>query len=435
MLFSGGGRGVAHLNDRTRDVIVAILGGGRGTRLSPLTDQRSKPAVPIAGKYRLIDIPISNAIHSRMERILVLTQFNSTSLHRHINLTYKFDQFSRGYVQILAAQQTPDSLNWYMGTADAIRQNLQLISELPGDLVLILSGDHMYRMDYRRMLREHLETEADITIAVLPCSERDIAGFGAARVDEEGRIKEFREKPATAEARDRMEVDPELLEKIGIGPDRPYIASMGIYLFRKQVLVECLKNSLVDFGGDIIPASVDRYKVQAYFFDGYWRDIGTIRSFFETHMDLVKPDPPFRFTDAGWPFFTRPRFLPTSRVDGCSFTRSMIAEGTVLVDCRAEHSVLGVGTRAKGVVFRRTLIMGRDPNAWQEKSGGEQVPVGIGPGTVIENAIIDKNTRIGKNVKILQENRPQEADGEGWVIREGILVTQRGAVIPDGTVL
>jgi glucose-1-phosphate adenylyltransferase len=424
---------MGHVSDRARDVIVAILGGGRGTRLSPLTDQRSKPAVPIAGKYRLIDIPISNAIHSQMQRILVLTQFNSTSLHRHINLTYKFDQFSRGYVQILAAQQTLDSQNWYMGTADAIRKNLRLISEVPGDLVLILSGDHMYRMDYRAMLEEHLETEADITIGVLPCTENDIAGFGAARVDDSGRILEFREKPSTPEAREGMQVSAELLDKAGIGHDRPYIASMGIYIFRKQVLIDCLNNELVEFGGDIIPGCIASQKVQSHFFGGYWRDIGTIRSFFETHMDLVKPVPPFRFTDSNWPFYTRPRYLPASRVDGCLLVRSMLAEGTVLVDSKTEDTVLGVGTHITGAVIRRSLIMGRDPNTPVTERG--KVPIGIGAGTVIENAIIDKNARIGRNVKMLAENRTQEADGDCWVIRDGILVTRRGADIPDGTIL
>ena len=423
------------INDRARDVIVAILGGGQGTRLSPLTDERSKPAVPIAGKYRLIDIPISNAIHSRMQRILVLTQFNSTSLHRHINLTYKFDQFSPGYVQILAAQQTPDNQTWYMGTADAIRQNLRLIAGVPGDLVLILSGDQMYRMDYRMFLREHLRKNADISIAVLPCSEADIAEFGAARVDTEGRILEFREKPATKEAREGMKVDPDLLERRGIGLDRPYIASMGIYLFRKEILLECLDNESVDFGGDIIPGCVSTHQVQSYFFSDYWQDIGTIRSFFETHMDMVTAAPPFRFTDPNWPFYTRPRYLPATRLDNCTLSRTLLAEGAVLTDSHVEEAVLGIGTRLQGVKVKRALIMGTDPMMQIETVPKDAPPVGIGPGTVVENAIIDKHSRIGTNVQIINQDGVQEANGDGWVIRDGVVVVRRGAIIPDGTVI
>jgi len=265
------------LEECNLDVTVLILGGGRGARLAPLTLRRSKPAVPVAGKYRLIDIPISNAINSGMERMYVLTQFNSVSLHRHIGRTYRFDAFSRGYVQILAAQQTPTVQTWFQGTADAVRQNQHVFRQLRGDHVLILSGDHMYRMDYRQLLHDHVENGADITIAVKPCSEEEIAGFGAAMVDESGRIVEFREKPSTADERAGMEVAPSLLEAKGVAADLPYIASMGVYIFRKEALVEALDNDLVDFGGDIIPAEISRRRVQAHFFKGYWRDIGTIR--------------------------------------------------------------------------------------------------------------------------------------------------------------
>ena len=274
-------------------VTVLILGGGRGSRLAPLTMRRSKPAVPVAGKYRLIDIPISNAINSGMEQMYVLTQFNSVSLHRHIGRTYRFDAFSRGYVQILAAQQTPTVQTWFQGTADAVRQNLHVFRQLRGEHVLILSGDHMYRMDYRQLLDDHVENGADITIAVKPCSEEEIAGFGAAMVDESGRIVEFREKPSTPDERAGMEVAPSLLESKDVPSDMPYIASMGVYIFRKEALVEALDNDLVDFGGDIIPAEISQRRVQAHFFKGYWRDIGTIRAFFDAHMDLVQTEPPF----------------------------------------------------------------------------------------------------------------------------------------------
>ena len=271
--------------DRGRNVSVIILGGGRGSRLDPLTKLRAKPAVPIAGKYRLIDIPISNAIHSGMERIFVLTQYNSVSLHRHIVRTYKFDAFSSGFVQILAAQQTPSDDRWFQGTADAVRQNLRLITAMRGDLVLILSGDHLYRMDYSEMLRRHMESDAEITLAVLPCSAEEISGFGAVRVDETGRIVEFREKPGTPEARAGMEASPTLLQDQGVGADRPYLASMGIYLFRKESLARCLENEMDDFGRHVIPAALADRRVQAHFFDGYWRDIGTIRAFYDAHMD------------------------------------------------------------------------------------------------------------------------------------------------------
>ena len=295
---------------RASDVIVVILGGGRGTRLEPLTWRRSKPAVPIAGKYRLIDIPISNALHSGMDRMLLLTQYNSVSLHRHIAQTYRFDIFSKGFVQILAAQQTPvDAEGWFQGTADAVRRSMKSIQEARGDMVLILSGDHMYRMDYRQMLRDHVDAKADLTIAALPCSEKEISNFGAIRVDETGGIREFREKPKDAEARAGLAASAELLAERGIDGDRPFLASMGIYLFRKQALIDCLDNSLVDFGNDVIPAALERFKLQSHFFGGYWRDIGTIRAFYEAHMDLVHADPPFDFNDENWPFYTHPRYL------------------------------------------------------------------------------------------------------------------------------
>jgi len=423
----------AEVNDRSRDVVVVILGGGRGSRLFPLTEERAKPAVPIAGKYRLIDIPISNAIHSAMERILVLTQFNSVSLHRHIGQTYKFDSFSSGYVQILAAQQTPGNERWFQGTADAVRQNLRLIEGQRGDLVLILSGDHMYRMDYRMMLREHLDKDADITIGVLPCSEADIAAFGAARVAPDGRIVEFREKPGDAAARRGMEVDPDLLRAWGGSEGRPYLASMGIYLFRKEVLSEVLDTDDDDFGRDIIPRCVGSRRVQACFFDDYWRDIGTIRSFYDTHMDLLLPDPPFHVADPDWRILTRPRYLPPSRIRNCRIDGAMIPEGTELTDCTIDHAVVGIGTRATGVTIRRSYLMGADTKLWTDREG--RIPVGIGPGTVIEGAIVDRNARIGRDVVLVNRSGVAEADGDGWAIRDGIVVVERNAVIPDGTEL
>ena len=413
--------------------VVVILGGGRGARLDPLTRLRAKPAVPIAGKYRLIDIPISNAIHSGMERMVLLTQYNSVSLHRHIARTYKFDIFSRGFVQILAAQQTPSDEGWFQGTADAVRRNLRYIGGLRGDFVLILSGDHLYRMDYRQMLRDHLENEADLTIAVMPCSEDEIAGFGTVRVDESGRIVAFREKPADAESREGMQVSSALLERHGVGSDRPYLASMGIYLFRKQVLAEALDNTLIDFGHDVIPGLIDKVRVQAHLFDGYWRDIGTIRTFYDAHMDMVQPNPPFDFYDSNWPFYTHPRYLPGSRLSGCRFNNSILSGGATMADSAIERSIVGLRTTMRKATVRQSLIMGAEEGLLEGPRGSP--PVGIGEGTLIQGAIIDLNARIGRNVRILNRDKRREAEGPNWVIRDGIVVVPKDAVIPDGTTI
>jgi glucose-1-phosphate adenylyltransferase len=410
-----------------------ILGGGRGTRLAPLTLHRSKPAVPVAGKYRLIDIPISNAINSGMERMYVLTQFNSVSLHRHIGRTYRFDAFSRGYVQILAAQQTPTLQTWFQGTADAVRQNLHIFAQLPGEHVLILSGDHMYRMDYRQLLHDHIENEADITIAVKPCSSEEIAGFGAVMVNESGRIIDFREKPSTPEEKAGMEVAPSLLEAKGISSELPYIASMGIYIFRKEALVEALDNKLVDFGGDIIPAEVSRRRIQAHFFKGYWRDIGTIGAFFEAHMDLVNENPQFTFHDQTWPIYTRPRYLPGARLHRCRFDHVLLSDGSRVEDSEIENAVVGLRGAIRKSTVRNALIMGIDAH-YPGPEPGEPEP-GIGEGCEISNAIIDKNARIGRKVRICNEAGVEEADGDGWAIRDGIVVVAKNAVIPDGTVI
>jgi glucose-1-phosphate adenylyltransferase len=416
--------------DPSSEVIVVVLGGGRGARLGPLTYRRSKPAVPIAGKYRLIDIPISNAIHSGMDRILVLTQFNTGSLHRHIVSTYKFDLFSWGFVQILAAQQTPSGERWYQGTADAVRQNLDIIRETRGKHVLILSGDHLYRMDYREMLSEHLERGAGVTLAVHPCSESEIGGFGAVRVDEGGRIVEFREKPRDDSARAGMEVPGELLESRGWNPGPRYLASMGIYLFDKSLLVDSLENELQDFGRDILPAVVDRTHVQSYLFDGYWRDIGTIRAFYDSHMDLVKVKPPFDFYDPEWPFYTNPRYLPGARINETHFVRTVLAEGSRISESHIEESIIGVRTIMHRATVRRSLIMGAD---YYGPETAERPRIGIDAGSVIENAIVDKNARIGRDVHITNERGLEEGSGPGWVIRDGIVMILKDALIPDGT--
>ena len=415
------------------DVVVVILGGGRGSRLEPLTRLRSKPAVPLAGKYRLIDVPLSNAIHSGMERIFVLTQYNSVSLHRHINSAYKFAPFSRGFVEVLAAQQTPSGEHWFQGTADAVRQNLEFISERRGDLALILSGDHLYRCDYRHMMETHVEHDAAITISVLPCSEEEIGEFGAVRVDDTGRIVEFREKPGTSEAREGMKVPEDLIAERGMSPERPYLASMGIYLFDQNLLAESLAGEHNDFGKEVIPAAVDRCRVQAHFFEGYWRDIGTIGAFYDAHMDLVTRNPPFDFHDPDWPIYTNPRFLPGSRITTTAVDRSVIAEGARIEGSTVEQSIVGVRSTIFKSVLRRTLLLGADSEAPDAAPGDPGI--GIGEGTVIENAIVDKNARIGVGVRLVNEQGVQEADGPGWTIRDGIIVIKKNAIIPDGAVV
>jgi glucose-1-phosphate adenylyltransferase len=419
--------------DRAADVVTVILGGGRGARLDPLTRLRSKPAVPIAGKYRLIDIPISNSINSGMERMFLLTQFNSISLHRHIVRTYKFDPFSRGFVQILAAQQTPGNERWYQGTADAVRQHLQLLIDLRGDLVLILPGDHMYRMDYRDLLRGHLEGGADMTVSVVPCSGEDISSFGAMRVDSAGRALDFREKPADAAARSGMEAPKDFLERRGLGLDRPYLASMGVYLFRKDVLLEVLENELPDFGQDLIPEAVRTRHVRAHLFEGYWRDIGTIRAFYDAHMDLLSPTPPFDLHDPEWPFYTHPRYLPGARISGSRFNRVILAEGSSIDDSTIEESVVGVRAVMRRATVRRCLIMGADPHPPEAPTGAP--PIGIGEGSLLQEAIVDKNARIGRNVRLVNKKGHRDAEGSGWVIREGIVVVPKNAVVPDGTTI
>ena len=426
-------------------VLSIILGGGAGTRLYPLTKQRAKPAVPLAGKYRLIDIPVSNCINSELYKIYVLTQFNSASLNRHIGRAYTFPGFTDGFVEVLAAQQTPENPNWFQGTADAVRQYIWLLEEWDVDEYLILSGDHLYRMDYRLFVKRHRETGADITLSVVPISERLASDFGLMKIDNAGRIIDFSEKPKGDELR-QMQVDTTIL---GLTKEQaqqqPYIASMGIYVFKKQVLINLLKSSLTqtDFGKEIIPAAAKDLNVQAYLFNGYWEDIGTIEAFYDANMALTKqPYPPFSFYDEEAPIYTRSRYLPPSKLLDCQVTESIIGEGCILKRCRIQHSVLGVRSRIEeGCTIDDTLIMGADfyqPFA-EEKSQHEstQIPLGIGANSTIRRAIIDKNARIGCDVQIINKDRVQEAEKEsqGFYIRSGIVVVLKNAVIKDGTVI
>ncbi|MCV3215019.1 glucose-1-phosphate adenylyltransferase [Plectonema radiosum NIES-515] len=428
-----------------KKVLAIILGGGAGTRLYPLTKLRAKPAVPVAGKYRLIDIPVSNCINSEIFKIYVLTQFNSASLNRHIARTYNFSGFNEGFVEVLAAQQTPENPNWFQGTADAVRQYIWMLQEWDAEEFIILSGDHLYRMDYRLFVQRHRETGADITLSVIPMDDRRASDFGLMKIDQSGRVIDFSEKPK-GDALYNMRVDTTVL---GLTPEQaqhqPYIASMGIYVFKKDVLIKLLKESLesTDFGKEIIPDAAKDHNVQAYLFDGYWEDIGTIESFYDANLALTQqPLPPFSFYDEKSPIYTRARYLPPSKLLDCQISQSMIGEGCILKNCRIDHSVLGVRSRIEsGCVIEDTLIMGADYyQAFAERHTNSQngeVPLGIGANTTIRRAIIDKNAGIGSDVQIINKDNVQEAEREsqGFYIRSGIVVVLKNAVIPDGTII
>jgi glucose-1-phosphate adenylyltransferase len=426
-------------------VLAIILGGGAGTRLYPLTKLRAKPAVPLASKYRLIDIPVSNCINSEILKIYVLTQFNSASLNRHLNRSYNFSGFREGFVEVLSAQQTAESARWFQGTADAVRQYLRLLQEWDVDEYLILSGDHLYRMDYSQFIQRHRDTNADITLSVVPIDERRASSFGLMKIDSQGRVVDFYEKPK-GEALKQMQVDTTVL---GLTPEQakesPYIASMGIYVFKKEVLITLLEQNpeQTDFGKEIIPASAKDHNVQAYLFKEYWEDIGTIEAFYKANLALTQqPQPPFSFYDEKAPIYTRSRYLPPTKLLDCQVTESMIGEGCILKECRISHSVLGIRTRIEAdCTIEDTLIMGADfYEPFAERQSGFQkggVPVGIGSGTTIRRAIIDKNARIGRNVEIVNKERVEEADreSEGFYIRSGIVVVLKNATIADGTVI
>jgi len=426
-------------------VLSIILGGGAGTRLYPLTKLRAKPAVPLAGKYRLIDIPVSNCINSEIFKIYVLTQFNSASLNRHLSRTYSFSGFSEGFVEVLAAQQTPENPNWFQGTADAVRQYLWLFEEWDVDEYLILSGDHLYRMDYKQFVDRHRETNADITISVVPMDEKRASDFGLMKIDGKGRVIDFSEKPK-GDALREMAVDTTVL---GLSAEEarqmPYIASMGIYVFKKQVLMDLLQAApdKTDFGKEIIPASSKDHNVQAYLFGGYWEDIGTIEAFYDANLALTQqPQPAFSFYDEKAPIYTRSRYLPPTKLLDCHVTESMIGEGCIIKNCQIHHSVLGIRTRVEaGCTIQDALIMGADYyNPFAERQSdcsSPEIPLGIGSNTTIRRAIVDKNAHIGCDVQIINKDHVEEADREnlGFIIRSGIVVILKGATIADGTII
>ena len=430
-----------------KNVVCFILGGGKGTRLFPLTRYRSKPAVPLAGKYRLIDIPISNCLNSDINRIYVLTQFLSVSLHRHIRRTYNFDRYHGGFVEILAAQQTmhsnveeSDFTDWYQGTADAVRKNLRYIEQHGNDYVLILSGDQLYRMNFEEMMKSHLDAKADVTIAGLPVTESEASAFGIMQLNDSGRVTGFVEKPQTAKQLDKVRMDPSWLDERGIiSRGRGCLASMGIYLFNRDILIELLRSTThEDFGREVFPKAIEEKHVQMHPFDGFWEDIGTIRSFYESNLALASSNPPFDFTDSDAPIYTRTRFLPPTRALGAQCKNSFVADGCIIGDgVVIENSVIGLRCQiGDNVTIKNSIVMGADfyekPEQILDAKQDSKPALGIDKGTYIEGAIIDKNARIGENCRIAPN--PQlgaNFDFEMGVIREGIIAIERGAVLEN----
>jgi len=423
----------------SKHMMAVILGGGAGTRLYPLTASRSKPAVPIAGKYRLVDIPISNCINSNIHRMFVLTQFNSASLNRHIKNTYHFSAFSSAFVDILAAEQTPDNITWFQGTADAVRQSLRHLEPFESDYILILSGDQLYQMDFTEMLTHHRDTGADISIATIPVTERDAPEFGILKSDEKQHITSFIEKP-------KKELLPEWVSDTGADMQRQgkvYLASMGIYIFNRKLLFDLLKNEkkdATDFGKEIIPESIDKYKVTSYQYDGYWTDIGNIHSFFDANLGLTKELPDFNLFDNNNAIFTRARMLPPAKISGTTLEKALIAEGSIINASRVENCVLGVRSRiGSGTTIANSYVMGNDyfetiPEMDQAKKSGIPI-IGIGNRCYINNAIVDKNCRIGDDVRINGGSHLANVDEPLYVVKDGIVVIKKGAIIPNGFVL
>ena len=425
------------MNQGRRDVLAVIMGGGAGVRLFPLTRERAKPAVPLGGKYRLVDVPISNCLNSGIRRIFLLTQFNSTSLHRHVQQTYHFDPFMGGFVQILAAQQTPLNEEWYQGTADAVRQNLRHICHWRTPYTLILSGDQLYRMDFRELLALHEDRNADVTIAVHPVDRAVAPSLGLVRIDATRRIVGFEEKPQDPDVIDSVRADHEVLKAAGAQEGRMWLASMGIYLFRTEVLLEALENDLADFGQHVIPSALGKHRLYAHVFSGYWEDIGTIGSFYEANLDLTSPLPRFDFYNAESPIYTRPRSLPAAKMTGAAVQQCIIAEGCIIMGgAELSRSIVGI----RSIIGAQTrisdsIIMGNDFYARgdQDPGHGEGEPgLGIGAQCRIERSIVDKNVRIGNHVTIRPEGLPDPYDGRLCHVRDGVVIVPKGTVIPHG---
>jgi glucose-1-phosphate adenylyltransferase len=427
----------------TSDVLCVIMGGGQGTRLFPLTKDRAKPAVPLAGKYRLVDVPISTCINSGFRRIYVLTQFNSTSLHRHISQSYKFDMFSSGFVEILAAQKTFDDATWYEGTADAVRKNLVHFLDNDWEYLLILSGDQLYRMDYRKMVAQHRDTGADVTIATIPVGRKEAAALGIMQINKDRHITRFVEKPKDQALQDSLRLPTEWYAELGIegGADQ-FLASMGIYIFNRDVVSALLSNPHSDFGKHIIPRSIETHRVCSYVFQGYWEDIGTIRAFFEANLDIAAELPRFNFFDMSSPIFSRPRFLPGSKINGAQIDHAVVSDGCIINQAKISNSIIGLRMIVgAGTELHRVVALGcdyfesKESIEQHEKAGTPRV--GIGSGCHIENAIIDKNARVGNNVTISPAGKPDHFDHPQklYYIRDGIVIIPKSGMLPHGTVI
>jgi len=423
------------------NVLSIIMGGGQGTRLFPLTQERAKPAVPLAGKYRLVDIPISNCINSGLRRIYLLTQFNSASLHRHISQSYKFDHFTGGFVEILAAEQKLDDTSWYQGTADAVRKNLIHILNHEFDYLLILSGDQLYRMDFRAIINQHADTGADLTVATIPVGRHEAGALGIMQIDDDRRIRRFVEKPKDAAVLDSMRLDPNSYSKYNIPEERElFLASMGIYVFNREVLVKMLDNNLTDFGKHIIPDAITARRVYSYVYQGYWEDVGTIRSFFEANLDATSELPRFNFFDMSAPVFSRPRFLPGSKINKATIDHAVVTDGCIINQSVISDSIIGIRSIVgSGCELHRVIMLGCDYYESlasirdSERLGRPRI--GVGHNTRIENAIIDKNARIGDNVVISAAGKPENLDHALYFIRDGIVVIPKNGAIPHGTVI
>lgn len=421
------------------EVLALILGGGQGTRLFPLTLHRSKPAVPIGGNYRLIDIPVSNCLHGDIRRIFVLTQFNSASLNRHVSQTYRMDAFSQGFVEILAAEQTPDNPNWYQGTADAVRQAARHFVRFDADFYLILSGDQLYRMDYSELVEAHIDRRADITIAAQPVTFDEASAMGIFRFDRAGQIVAFEEKPKPERLREIGQSIPPRATFAGYSPEKPFVASMGIYLFSRDVLFETLESDTsTDFGREVIPAALSKYRVTSYIHRGYWADVGTVASFYDANIMLTKPGAPFRFYDPRRPIYTHARFLPGARFADCSLREAIVAEGCFVDHARVEESIIGIRTTIQsGAEIRRSVLLGADFYEADDDAPtrGDNPRLGVGRNVVLDRVIVDKNARIGDGSRLVNAAGLEKTDGNGYYIRGGIIIVSKDAVIPANTVV
>jgi glucose-1-phosphate adenylyltransferase len=416
------------------DVLTLVLGGGRGTRLFPLTHMRSKPAVPLAGKYRLIDIPISNCLHAGLKRIFVLTQFNSASLNRHIAQTYRLDMFSEGFVEVLAAEQTPDSSAWFQGTADAVRQAARHFKGIDAEYFLILAGDHLYRMDFNELIESHIEGNADITIAAQPVTADDATQMGILKFDDLGQITGFEEKPTPERLVEIGGSIPKGSIAGGTTAEKPFVASMGIYVFNREVLLEMLEEPGVDFGKEIIPRAIATRVVSPYVFRGYWADVGTIDAFYDANIQLTRRGAPFNFFHPRWPIYTHPRFLPATRVFDSQLDSSIVAEGCYVDRAKVSSSVVGIRTRiSPGAAITNSVLLGAD--YYEENTAANAIPLGIGRDVVLDRVIVDKNARIGDGVRLVNDAGIQQADGDGYHIRNGIIIIPKGARVSPGTVV